>query len=83
MPKCCAVFRYVDKLRLLFIHASYTYKLFKDGTHHLAIVVFRNPPEVKGFLVGCSGESGEQKIVIYVERNFPLLTASLVVWQCK
>jgi len=58
-------------------------QLFKYGSHRLAIVVVRNPPEVKGFLVGCSGESGEQKIVIYVERHFPLLTASLVVWQNK
>jgi len=58
-------------------------KLFKDGSHRLTIVVVRIPPEVQGFLVGCSGESGEQKIVIYVERNFSLLTASLVIWQRK
>jgi len=42
-------------------------------------VVVRIPPEVKGFLAGCFGESGEQKIIIYVERNFP----SLLVWQSK
>jgi len=58
-------------------------KLFKDGSHRLAIVVVRHLPEVKGFLVGSFGESGEQKIVIYVERNFPILTASLVIWQRK
>jgi len=29
------------------------------------------------------GSGEHEKIIIYVERNFPLLTASVVVWQTK